>query len=72
MLLELALKGHGKAERSRARVSESSPRPSLQHLDLAQAVSEALNRNALALGKSRLEPSALELLRTPPKAEKKE
>jgi serine/threonine protein kinase len=44
----------------------------LRHLDLSQAVSEALNRNALAHGKSRLEPNALELLRTPPKAGKKE
>lgn len=71
VVLGLALKGKGKAERS-----ENGYRALgtilLQHLDLAQAISEALNRNALALGKSRLEPSALELLRTPPKAERKE
>ena len=36
----------------------------LNHLDLGQAVSEALNRNALALGKTRLEPNVLELLRS--------
>jgi eukaryotic-like serine/threonine-protein kinase len=44
----------------------------LSQLDLSQAVSEALNRNALALGKTKLEPHALELLRTPPKAGKRE
>ncbi|HTH47490.1 MAG TPA: hypothetical protein VMB21_08270 [Candidatus Limnocylindria bacterium] len=44
----------------------------LRQLDLSQAVSEALNRNALALGKTKLEPNALELLRTPPKASKRE
>jgi serine/threonine-protein kinase len=42
----------------------------LRHPDLGQAVAEALNRNALALGKTKLEPNALESLRTPPKAGK--
>lgn len=42
----------------------------LRHPDLGQAVAETLNRNSLALGKSKLEPNALELLRTPPKAGK--
>ena len=44
----------------------------LHHLDLGQAVSEALNRNALALGKSKLEPRALEELRTPPRPGKRD
>jgi serine/threonine-protein kinase len=44
----------------------------LRYPDLAQAVSDALNRNALALGKTTLTPNALELLRSPPKAGKKE
>ena len=42
----------------------------LRHPDLGQAVAETLNRNALGLGKTKLEPNALELLRTPPKAGK--
>ena len=71
MLSELAVKGGGKADRSE-RGYQAVAAILLQHLDLAQAVSEALNRNALALGKTRLEPAALERLRTPPKAEKKE
>ena len=44
----------------------------LRHADLAQAVSDALNRNAVALGKAKLEPNALEQLRSPPKAAKKD
>ena len=44
----------------------------LHHLDLSEAVSDALNRNAMALGKTKLEPNVLERLRTPPKAGKKE
>ena len=44
----------------------------LHHLDLNEAISDALNRNAMALGKTKLEPSVLERLRTPPKAGKKE
>jgi serine/threonine-protein kinase len=44
----------------------------LRYPDLAQAVSEALNRNAAALGRTTLTPVALDLLRAPPKAAKKE
>lgn len=43
----------------------------LRHLDLAQAVSQALNRNAVALGKTRLEPAFLDLLRTAPNTGRK-
>ena len=42
----------------------------LRHLDLSQAVSEALNRNANALGKTRLDSTHLEMLRSPPKSAK--
>jgi serine/threonine-protein kinase len=66
-----AVKGTGKADRFE-RGYQAVAAILLQHLDMAQAVSEALNRNALALGKPRLEPAVLERLRTPPKAEKKE
>jgi hypothetical protein len=44
----------------------------LRHPDLAQAVSDALNRNAISLGKTRLEPNALEQLRAPPRGTKKD
>ncbi len=44
----------------------------LRHPDLAQAVSDALNRNAVALGKAKLDPNALEQLRSPPRAAKKD
>jgi hypothetical protein len=71
VLMELAAKGPPKADRHE-RGYRALSAILLQHLDLAQAVSEALNRNALALGKSPLEPSSLERLRTPPKAEKQE
>jgi eukaryotic-like serine/threonine-protein kinase len=39
----------------------------LKHLDLSQAVSDALNRNMVTLALTKLEPSALELLRAPPR-----
>ena len=65
MLAELAVKGPAKADRYE-RGYRFVAAILIQHLDLAQAVSEALNRNAHALGKARLEPNALELLRTPP------
>jgi serine/threonine-protein kinase len=42
----------------------------LRHPDLSHAVSEALNRNAAALGKSRLEPPTLEQLRVGPRGGK--
>jgi len=70
VLVELAVKGPAKADRYEQGYQSLSS-ILLQHLDLAQAVSEALSRNALALGKTRLEPAALELLRTPPKADRK-
>jgi serine/threonine-protein kinase len=44
----------------------------LRHPDLSHAVSEALTRNAANLGKTRLDSPALEQLRTPPRAAKKE
>ena len=44
----------------------------LRYPELAQAVAESLNRNAVVLGKTRLEPQALEQLRNPPKTAKKE
>ncbi|MFM8275351.1 MAG: serine/threonine-protein kinase [Gemmata sp.] len=44
----------------------------LRHPDLSHAVSEALNRNAANLGKTKLDPPALEQLRTPPRTGKKE
>src|SRR5262245_11779506 len=44
----------------------------LRYPDLAQEVSDALNRNAAALGKTTLTPNALEQLRFPPKVGKKE
>jgi serine/threonine-protein kinase len=40
----------------------------LRHPDLSHAVSEALDRNAANLGKTRLEPAVLEQLRSPPRA----
>jgi serine/threonine-protein kinase len=43
-----------------------------RHADLAQGVADALDRNAAALGKAKLDPPALELLRSPPRAGKKE
>jgi eukaryotic-like serine/threonine-protein kinase len=70
VLAELAVKSPAKADRYEQGYQSLST-ILLQHLDLAQAVSEALSRNALALGKTRLEPAALELLRTPPKADRK-
>lgn len=44
----------------------------LRYPDLSQAVSEALERNAANLGKSKLEPAALEQLRSPQRVGKKE
>jgi eukaryotic-like serine/threonine-protein kinase len=44
----------------------------LRHPDLAQAVSDALTRNAIALGKTTLTPAALEQLRSPPRIGKRE
>ena len=42
----------------------------LRHPDLSAAVSDALNRNAANLGKTRLEPAALEQLRSPQRTKK--
>ena len=44
----------------------------LRHPDLSRAVADALNRNAVNLGKARLDPPALEQLRSPPRGGKKE
>ncbi len=44
----------------------------LKNPDLAQALADALNRNALALGKTTLTPAALEQLRNPPKGGRKD
>jgi serine/threonine-protein kinase len=44
----------------------------MRYPDLSQAVAEALGRNAANLGKSKLEPAALEQLRNPQRAGKKE
>lgn len=44
----------------------------LRHPNLAQAVADALNRNAAALGKAKLEPITLEWLRSPPRTGKKD
>src|SRR5205823_14927325 len=44
----------------------------LRHPDLAQAVAEALNRDAAALGKAKLDPPALEQLRFPVRIGKKD
>ncbi|MBA4188214.1 MAG: hypothetical protein C0467_09385 [Planctomycetaceae bacterium] len=41
-----------------------------RHPDLGQAVSDALNRNAVTLGKTKLEPAVLEQLRLPPRGGK--
>jgi serine/threonine-protein kinase len=71
VILDLAAKGSAKADRYE-RGYRAVAAILIQHLDLAQAVSEALNRNANALGKPRLEPNALELLRSPPKSERKD
>jgi eukaryotic-like serine/threonine-protein kinase len=38
-----------------------------KHPDLSQGLSDALNRNMVALGLTKLEPPLLELLRTPPR-----
>lgn len=59
--------GGPKVDRSAATVSWTL----LRHPDLSNAVTEALNRNAANLGKSRLEP-ALEQLRAPQRAIKKD
>jgi len=42
----------------------------IRHPDLGQSLSEALNRNAITLSKAKLEPSALEQLRVPPRGGK--
>lgn len=44
----------------------------LRFPDLSHAVSDALNRNAANLGKTKLEPAALEQLRSPPRVGKKD
>jgi serine/threonine protein kinase len=44
----------------------------LRYPDLSHAVSDALNRNAANLGKTKLEPAALEQLRSPPRVGKKD
>jgi serine/threonine-protein kinase len=44
----------------------------IRYPDLAQAVADAVNRNAVTLGKTKLGPPALELLRSPPRVGKKE
>ena len=44
----------------------------LRHPDLSNAVSDALNRNAVNLGKTRLEPPVLEQLRSPQRVGKKD
>lgn len=54
----------GKSERAAAAVVNWIL---LHHPDLSHAVSDALNRNAINLGKAKLEPAALEQLRTPPR-----
>jgi len=56
--------GPGKSERAAAAVVHWIL---LHHPDLSHAVSDALNRNAINLGKAKLEPAALEQLRTPPR-----
>ncbi len=44
----------------------------LRYPDLSYAVSDALNRNAANLNKTKLEPAALEQLRSPPRVGKKD
>ncbi len=44
----------------------------LRHPDLSHAVSDALNRNAANLGKTKLDPPALEQLRSPTRVGKKD
>jgi serine/threonine-protein kinase len=44
----------------------------LRFPDLSHAVSDALNRNAANLGKAKLEPAALEQLRTPSRVGRRE
>jgi eukaryotic-like serine/threonine-protein kinase len=44
----------------------------LRYPELSHAVADALNRNAANLGKTRLEPAALEQFRSPPRVGKKE
>jgi serine/threonine protein kinase len=44
----------------------------LRYPDLSSAVSDALNRNAVNLGKTKLEPASLEQLRSPHRSVKKE
>ncbi len=44
----------------------------VRHADLSHAIADALNRNAVALGKTKLEPPALEQLRSPPRANKRD
>jgi serine/threonine-protein kinase len=41
-----------------------------RHPELGLALAEALNRNAITLGKAKLEPAVLESLRSPPRAGK--
>jgi len=70
-LADLFPKFSGKGDRSDRAYQAIAP-ILFRHLDLSQAVAEALDRDALALGKVKLEPNALELLRTPPKAARPE
>lgn len=70
-LVDSAAKLPGKGDRHERGYQDAAP-ILLHHLDLNQAVSDALNRNAMALGKTKLEPSVLERLRSPPKAGKKD
>jgi serine/threonine-protein kinase len=44
----------------------------LRYPDLSSAVSDALNRNAANLNKTKLEPAALEQLRSPHRGVKKD
>lgn len=60
--------GGPKFDRTAATVSWTM----LRFPDLSYAVSEALNRNAANLGKARLEPAALEQLRSPHRSGKRE
>ncbi|MBP3960159.1 serine/threonine protein kinase [Gemmata sp. G18] len=60
--------GGPKFERSAFSVSGTL----LRYPDLSHAVSDALNRNAANLGKTKLEPAALEQLRSPQRVGKKD
>ncbi len=60
--------GGPKVERAAVAVSWTL----LRYPDLSHAVSDALNRNAAALGKTKLDPPALEQLRSPSRVGKKD